>query len=261
MGHYNAFYFSYVPNVVKNEAVNFGVMLLGEDGFADVRFTNTWARVHCLDPDADIEMLSALEADIRARLNRSTEDHAAILKQMQQASNAVRISDPKPCITDSPDDELRRLEQLYVDGPRPRRELAGRQLVKKKMRKAFTEAGVWEAMMKPIPVAPYTSVGDPLKIDCGYKANGLLRLFHAHVLDSQVRESKALAFSYSKFAVGIGREHGATSELTAVVRENFNLADGVACSAFDILHEQNILVATTADLPELAARARIELKV
>src|SRR5205823_10479499 len=84
---YNAILLRYVPDAVKNEAVNFGVMLIGQDGFADVRFTRDWARVRCLDPNADIELLSAFEADIRAKLNRSPEDHAAIVKQMQQASN------------------------------------------------------------------------------------------------------------------------------------------------------------------------------
>ena len=261
MGHYNAFYLSYVPSVVRNEAVNFAVMLIGEDGFADVRFTDTWARVRCLDPDADIEMLSALESDIRAKLNRSPEDHAAIVKQLQQASNAVQISGPKPCLTASPDDEMRHLAELYLDAPRPRRELAGRQLVRIKIRNAFIEAGVWDLMMQRIPVAPYTSGDDPLEIDCGYKASGTLRLFHALALDSQARESKALAFTYPKFSAGISREHGATPELTAVVHEDFNPDDRSARSAFKVLRDTNILVATTADLPELAARARTELKV
>jgi hypothetical protein len=31
--------------------------------FADVRFTRDWRRVRCLDPQADIEMLQALEND------------------------------------------------------------------------------------------------------------------------------------------------------------------------------------------------------
>src|SRR5438093_13726765 len=76
MQPYNAILLRYVPDAVKNEAVNFGVMLIGQDGFADVRFTRDWARVRCLDPNADIELLSAFEADIRAKLNRSPEDHA-----------------------------------------------------------------------------------------------------------------------------------------------------------------------------------------
>ena len=186
MQPYNAILLRYVPDAVKNEAVNFGVMLIGQDGFADVRFTRDWARVRCLDPNADIELLSAFEADIRAKLNRSPEDHAAIVKQMQQASNAVQISDPTPCLTASPDDELRRLAELYLERPtRPRtRELAGRQFVKMQMRDAFEDARVWELMMKRIAVAPYTFADDPMKIDCGYKPNGTLRLFHAIALDT-----------------------------------------------------------------------------
>ena len=215
MNHYRAIFLRYVPDIVKNEAVNFGVMLIGEDGFADVRFTRDWARVRCLDPDADIELLAAFEADIRARLNRSPEDHAGIIKLMQQASNAVQISDPTPCLTASPDDELRRFAELYLERPphARTRELAGRQFVKAKMREAFTHAGVWDLMMKRIAVAPYTFADDPLKIDCGYKPDGTLRLFHAITLDADAAHSKALAFTYPSLSAGIQREHGAKAIL------------------------------------------------
>ena len=62
----------YVPDVVKGEFVNVGVVLLetGEDeaAFTDVRFTRDWRRVRCLDPEVDIELLEALEDDLRRML-------------------------------------------------------------------------------------------------------------------------------------------------------------------------------------------------
>src|SRR5205814_615371 len=102
---------------------------------------------------------------------------------------------------------------------------------------------------------------DPHKIDCGYKPDGTLRLFHAITLDTDATHSKALAFTYPSLSAGIQREHGAKAELTAVVQENFNPDDGGARFAFHLLRRSNILVATTADLPELAERARKELRV
>ena len=47
----------YVPDPVKNEFVNIGV-LLRETARPErrlVRFTKDWARVRCVDPDADID--------------------------------------------------------------------------------------------------------------------------------------------------------------------------------------------------------------
>ena len=33
-----------------------------------MRFTRDWKRVRCLDPDVDVEMLEALEREIRERM-------------------------------------------------------------------------------------------------------------------------------------------------------------------------------------------------
>src|SRR2546423_15723712 len=64
----------YVPDPFKNEFVNIGVLLLArEDEFADVRFTRDWTRVRCADPQADIDILEALESDIRHQLQSSAE--------------------------------------------------------------------------------------------------------------------------------------------------------------------------------------------
>ena len=69
------FLLRYVPDAVKDEFVNVGLVMLepGADGagFADVRFTRDWRRVRCLDPQADVEMLEALERDIRGQLGQA----------------------------------------------------------------------------------------------------------------------------------------------------------------------------------------------
>jgi hypothetical protein len=59
----------YVPDPVKDEFVNIGVVLREAAAQAMVvRFTKDWARVRCVDPDADIEMLEAMETEMRRRL-------------------------------------------------------------------------------------------------------------------------------------------------------------------------------------------------
>src|SRR3954471_3746051 len=74
----------YVPDPFKNEFVNIGVVLLGRDqDFADVRFTRDWARVRCLDPQADVDILEALEKDIRDQLHASNESRRAIVYRLQ----------------------------------------------------------------------------------------------------------------------------------------------------------------------------------
>ncbi len=69
------FLLRYVPNVVKDEFVNIGVVMVEPGakggGFAEVRFTRDWRRVRCLDPQADVEMLEALEREIRGQTDDS----------------------------------------------------------------------------------------------------------------------------------------------------------------------------------------------
>ena len=73
------FLLRYVPDAVKDEFVNLGVVLYepaahsstAEAGFADVRFTRDWRRVRCLDPEVDVEMLESLEGELRRMLQRA----------------------------------------------------------------------------------------------------------------------------------------------------------------------------------------------
>ena len=50
----------YAPDAVKNEFVNIGLVLMPPAGGAQIRFTDDWSRVRCLDPEADLEVLQAL---------------------------------------------------------------------------------------------------------------------------------------------------------------------------------------------------------
>lgn len=66
----------YVPDAVKNEFVNIGVMLR-EAGRAEttrVRFTRDWSRVRCMDPDADTGLLEAIEGELAERVHDAGSD-------------------------------------------------------------------------------------------------------------------------------------------------------------------------------------------
>ena len=59
------FLLRYLPDAVKGEFVNIGLVMLHEgSGFAQVRFAREWSRVRCLDPEADIEMLESIESEL-----------------------------------------------------------------------------------------------------------------------------------------------------------------------------------------------------
>ena len=58
----------YVPDVVKNEFVNIGVVLLPLAAPVQVRFARDWSRLRAMDPAADLEVLDAFAGELQARL-------------------------------------------------------------------------------------------------------------------------------------------------------------------------------------------------
>jgi hypothetical protein len=252
----------YVPDAVKDEFVNIGVLLLNGDS-ADLRFTRDWRRVRCLDPAADIEMLEALEADLRQQLTSGVLDRATLLTKLQDyLSNGLQLTAPKGCLAEDPAQELQALAQMYLERRRAgARETSGRQAIVAQMRDTFEQAGIWALMKKKIAAAQYTHKGDPLKIDCGYRPNGVIKMFHAVSLDSDVDAAKVLAFTYPDIRDGIARVEKAKSELTAIIEPDLDRSDEAILFALATLERSAIAVATTSELPSIAERARLELRL
>ena len=256
------FLLRYVPDAVKNEFVNFGVVMIGDNGFAEVRLTKDWRRVRCLDPDADVDMLVAMEEAIRGQL-QSAGGREELLRSIGDSfSNTVQLSPATACLAEDPAAEVERLAEMYLETARRERsrEASGRQVIFGHMRDAFERTGVWSLMSKSIPVAKYTRSGDPLKLDCGYRPNGVIKLFHAISLASDVNTAKVLAFSYPQIAEGIARVERAKSELTAIIEHRLDRHDEQVGFALETLERSRIAIATTAEMDQVAEKARLELK-
>lgn len=264
----------YAPDPVRNEFVNIGVLLRDASRTEQmtVQFTKDWARVRCMDPDADVAMLESLESEIRLRLADVDAGAPSLMRALEDSlSNALQITEPTAYLAESMAAGVEELMRLYVD-PRKREASArrsARQAVHAKMRSQFERAGVWDLMRKRISVSAYTKPGDPLRIDCGYRPNGVVRMFHAVSLESDTEWPKVLAFSAGAIREGVARVENATLELTAVVeplseisadREDRDRVDQYRFSV-ETMEAQKIRVMTTNDLPRMAETARRELRV
>ncbi len=264
----------YVPDPVKNEFVNIGVLLRGFEGEQSVvRFTRDWSRVRCLDPDADTQMLEALEIEVGHRLRSQPADHPKPIMALLEASlsNGLQITETKAYLVESFLAGLEDLMRLYVDSPRRERaqRRGGRGAIVTAMRTHFEAAGVWTLMRKHIAAANYTRPGDPLRIDCGYR-NGMMKMFQAISLESGVDEAKLLAFAAPALIAGVERVDKAELELTAIIEaigwpEGDNEPDEERSTRYDYARETmeqyGIRVLTTARLAEVAETARVEMKV
>ena len=240
---------------------------------SELRFTRDWARVLCLDPDADTQMLEALEIEIGQRLRSQPADHPKPIMALLEGSlsNGVQITETKGYLAESFLSGLEDLMRLYVDSPRRERKQrrGGRAALVAAMRTHFEAAGVWTLMRKHIAAASYTRPGDPLRIDCGYR-NSKMKMFQAISLEGGVDEAKLLAFAAPGLMAGVERVDKTELELTAIIEsigwpEGDNEPDEERSIRYDYARETmeqyEIRVLTTAQLAEVAETARVELKV
>jgi hypothetical protein len=210
----------YVPDAVRNEYVHIGVILReqGGGGPAEIKFTRDWRRVRCLDPEADTAMLEGMESELRRRFESEPDGNLMRLLTESLSLN-VQMTEPKAYLAESLPAGMEELMRLYVEPP-PREKiqrLSGRAAIQAKMRGEFERAGVWDLLRKRIAASEYTRPGDPLRIDAGYKPNGVVRMFHAVSLEPGVEMAKVLAFSAAGLRIGVERVERASLELTAVI--------------------------------------------
>jgi len=277
----------YVPDAVRNEYVHIGV-ILREPGAGTphtrVQFTRDWRRVRCLDPDADTAMLEGMESELRRRLEQ--EPDPRLMKLLEESlSLNVQMTAPKAYLAESIPAGVEELMKIYVDPPPRERtaRLSGRAAIQSRMRAEFERAGVWDLLRKRIAASDYTRPGDPLRIDLGYRPNGIshptdkdpsagapvIRMFHAVSLEPGVEMAKVLAFSAAGLRAGVERVEKASLELTAVIEPAAKLGateeepERMEMYRFGVetMEEHQIRVLTTHDMERVAETARRELRV
>ena len=294
----------YVPDPVRNEFVHVGVILRGAartagdertGGRVALKFTSDWRRVRCLDPEADTGMLEGLESELRRRFE--SEPDGNLMHVLEDSfSNSVQVTRAKAYLAESMETGVEELMRMYVEPLKREKQpskLAGRAAIQGAMRREFERAGVWDLMRKRIAASQYTRPGDPLRIDLGYRPNGVIRMFQAVSLEAAtgLENAKALAFSAPALMAGVERVEKAQLELTAVVepvRQGSGTREkGIANReqrpenrgqvreeaeadsewvesyrfAVETLEEHRIRVLTVADLGRAAETARRELRV
>jgi hypothetical protein len=287
------FLIRYVPDVVKGEFVNIGVVLreaVREAGAPStetvVRFTRDWARVRCMDADADTVLLEALESEIADRLRLGANDTKPVMQLLEDTlSNSVQITEARAALAENIPAELAQLMRMYIEPLKVKQERrrTGRAAIAATMRSEFERAGVWGMMRKRIAASLYTRPGDPMKLDCGYRAltqerhkaepeadaSGIVRIFHAVSLEGDVDSAKGLAWAAPQLREGVRRVEGTDLELTAVVEPLRAVTDAdTGDEAMDryrfgveAMEREAIRVVTLSDLARVAETARLELRV
>jgi hypothetical protein len=264
------FLLRYVPNAVKEEFVNIGLVMTesGGDGggFAEVHFTADWRRARCLDPNIDVEMLEALGREMERRL-KDVQQRALLLHEMMDSySNTLQLSPIRQCIAENPAEELKDLAQKLVEMPtiwssskeiQPKK--VGRKWIHAGMSEAFVTAGVWEFLVKDFPASTYTNPEDDFVLDFAYPVGDELKIFHAVSLAAVGPETRMFPLRVAKIAPGM-RERKVLPSFTAVVEDQFDEGDKAVKTVLAFLEDEKIRVARLREMPMIAEAARRELR-
>jgi hypothetical protein len=260
----------YVPNVMRGEFVNIGLLLFEPHpdgfGFVDLRMTSDWQRATCLDRQIDVEVLQALEADLRTRL-KHPESVGSVLHQLEDSfANWIQISPRQPCLATEPTQELETLCSLYLDDPqleslpaaaRPKSEHA---MILAGIEDALTRAGIWGLRMEKTAAAKYTKKrGDSLVFDFGFLVGPEVRFFQPVPLKTNTNKALILAHRFPKVADSIHATTGSRALLTAVVSDDLDRTNPDIDFALGTFKENGVKVATVADMALIADQTRKDL--
>jgi Protein of unknown function (DUF3037) len=200
----------YTPNLVRDEWVNIGVLLIdtrsGEKRLRLIEGQDEYNRVRRLHPQADEALLRALQEDLESRLQTNGSKggpanwRELLAKWDATLSNALQLAPPKGVLAENVDEEL---ERLYADhvalqraGTRPG--LPGsRSFVRAYCAQVLKQAGIWNAnrIERSIRASAYTFPGDPMRIDFGYRRNGMRGFIHALSVTRSPQDAKLLAYT------------------------------------------------------------------
>ena len=210
----------YQPNLVRDEWVNIGVLLLDP---ATGRVRQRWleepadlVRLRRLHPAADEELLLRLPAEFDRQFAGREMDAEAILEKFDETlSNAVQLAPRKGLLSRDPDAELDRLFREQVEPLRePRRgpvEIRTRSDVRARAADYFRSEKILRLMQRGVRVEEFTAPGDPMRIDFSYRRNGTRGFVHSLAIGRDPGQAKLLAYT-----AGAIRERLSHTEFLAV---------------------------------------------
>ena len=251
------FMIRYVPDSVRGESINIGLMLYSSaERYLGCIFTTDFGRVKRFHAQADLKLLRALQEHFDSEID-AHEDHLEdYLKLLQNSlSNLIQITEPHPCFLEDPQAQIEELFFRYVGSPSSQSPLEETRLrIKQKLTAALIKAEVWERIEKRIPASRWTRPGDLFTFDFGYKPNGVIQLIHALSLRRDTQLAKSLVYTLDRV------KKKDPAHLTAVVESEGGTADAAAIATEGILQEAGVDIQPLAGIVPFLERIARELK-
>jgi hypothetical protein len=220
----------YVPNLLRDEWVNIGVLLYdpttGERRLRLIEEEDEYDRLRSLHPRVDEKSLRGLRDHMESRFNAATQpngnggpirrslrngegnpkpgatDWFQVLEKWDATlSQSVQLAEPKATAADDINIEINRLykERVAVGqdfAPAHPGHATTRDRMRDYMNQIFRQAGMWNRIQTDVHVSEYTRDGDPMVIDYGYRRNDRMRGF-VQTIALSTRPDDAKVFAYT----------------------------------------------------------------
>jgi len=253
-----------LPHPLRDDFVTVGLLLLESDGgFAEVRFTRDWRMLQCVAPNVELEWFAMVESEVRGSLGNFRRREELMQLINEKFGTIMDVAPTKAILTEDPAREMEALTSIYLvpleRGERPRQR-TGRGAIVGLMDEAFNDAGVLELMQRDLDVVNYTGLGDPFRIDFGYRLGNVMKMFHAVSIVANVDQALALAYRYSRVEAGM-RQEQLQASLTAVVDRPVKMRDERTQFAIGMLEQNSVRVRAVGEMAEIAGEVRRELRV
>jgi hypothetical protein len=200
----------YVPNVVRDEWVNIGVVLEETPAALASRTRlrravrviesdTDFARIRRVHPDANEQLLRSLEHQMDMEFGDTEEAAKRYLRRLDQSlSETLQLSPPKAVFGENFDSALDRLFHDQVAAPRSAR--GGilentRRWIRTRLNDVLRRHRVLEKMQHGVRVDEFTQPGDPFRIDYAYRYNGTRGYVQAVPLAAHPSQAKVLAYT------------------------------------------------------------------
>lgn len=260
----------YVPNLVRDEWVNVGVLLEQvAEGDASVTAPRREirlieedaeiARVRRLHPGIDENLLRSLPGEFETRLRAPSAQVATYLEKLDQTlSTTLQFGPRKGILTDDFDGELDRLFREQVSVPRTARTgviETTTQWIRKRIDDVFRRRHILTRLEKKIRVDEFTGPGDPTRIDYGYRFNGTRG--YMQIVPLKGDTSRAKVFAYTAESIRRRMEHSEFVALTETDPITGNTRHEFVKRLFD---DQGIIIVPPTGLDRFAETLRPRLQ-
>jgi hypothetical protein len=220
----------YVPNLVRDEWVNIGVLVFnprsGERRLRLIEDQVEFTRIRRLHPSADEAVLRNLRDDLEDCLDaQEAIPLQKILRKCDETlSAALQIAPQKGVLADDLDAELERLYSDHVAVPRVYSRVGqpgNRATIRAYCAQVFRQARIWERIEKSVRVSEFTFPGDPARLDYSYQRNGTRGFVHTLSVTRAPQDAKSLSYNVKHIAEK-ARYHTEFAAVTdvALSREN-----------------------------------------